>query len=108
MLVLNLHHIKGVRERFEHRYAPADLDAGADDFVIVEPVELAFDIYKDKDQFRLAGAVKTVLELPCSRCLEPFRTAIDAPFDLRYQPHSMADSEAEREVQEDDLTTAFY
>jgi len=71
-------------------------------------VHLVFDIYKDKDQFRLVGAVKTRLELPCSRCLEPFSWPVDAEFDLRYQPHTQNSGEGEREVEEDDLTTAFY
>jgi uncharacterized protein len=52
--------------------------------------------------------VKTTLELPCSRCLEPFSWPVDAEFDLRYQPHSANTGEGEREVEEDDLTTAFY
>jgi uncharacterized protein len=108
MLVLNLHTIKSARERFEQVYPPDAVGAGTEDFRVVAPVELEFDIYKDKDQFRLAGSVRTMLEMPCSRCLEPFRTLIDAPFDLRYQPHSKIAAEAEREVEEDDLTTAFY
>jgi uncharacterized protein len=108
MLALNLHHIKGARERFDQVYQPGALGAGSDDFTVIAPVELGFDIFKDKDQFRLVGAVKTVLEMPCSRCLEPFVQAIDTPFDLRYQPHAKVTAVAEREVEEDDLTTAFY
>ena len=52
--------------------------------------------------------MQTTLELPCSRCLEPFTTPVDAPFDLRYQPHAENTGEGEREIAEDDLTTAFY
>src|SRR5205823_4549233 len=51
---------------------------------------------------------KTVLELPCSRCLEPFRLGVDEHFDLRYQPHTANTGEDEREIEEDDLSTAFY
>ena len=75
---------------------------------MVAPVSLAFDIFKDKRQFRLAGRVQTTLELPCSRCLEPFTAPVDAAFDLRYQPHAVNTGEGEREIEEDDLTTAFY
>jgi uncharacterized protein len=71
-------------------------------------VALAFDILKDKVQFRLVGAVQTTLELTCSRCLEPFPLPMDAAFDLRYQPHVANTGEGEREIEEDDLTTAFY
>ena len=108
MQALNLHHIKSAKERFEAVYQPETIGPQTVDFTVVAPVELAFDIYKDKDQFRLAGTVKTVLELPCSRCLEPFTTVIDTPFELRYQPHTAVINDVERQVEEDDLTTAFY
>jgi uncharacterized protein len=108
MVVLNLHTIKSPRERFERVYPLGSLAAGSDDFKVVAPVELAFDIFKAKDQFRLVGSVKTTVELLCSRCLEPFVTPIDATFDLRYQPQAAVDAPPQREVAEDDLTTAFY
>ena len=47
-----------------------------------------FDIYKDKEHFRLVGQVQTTLELPCSRCLEPFTGRSTPTFDLRYQPRT--------------------
>jgi len=107
MLALNLARIRMPHERFEQTYAPGQLES-ADDFRIVEPVSLAFDITKDNQQFRLVGTVRTTLELPCSRCLEPFIMPIDQAFDLRYQPHAQNTGEGEREIEEDDLTTAFY
>jgi len=33
---------------------------------------------------------------------------VDQTFDLRYQPRTENTGEGEREIQEDDLTTAFY
>jgi uncharacterized protein len=108
MLSLNLQTIKSPRERFEHTYPPDALGAPADDLIVAAPVELGFDIFKDKAQYRLVGNVKTTLKLTCSRCLESFTAPIDASFDLRYQPHSPVTSPAERQVEEDDLTTAFY
>jgi uncharacterized protein len=107
MLSLNLTKIRTQQERFEQVYRPDQLPTD-DAFRVIAPVELAFDIFKDKDQFRLAGTVRTTLELPCSRCLEPFALPVDGSFDLRYQPHSENTGEGEREVEEDDLTTAFY
>ena len=105
--MLDLGKIRTAHERYEKVYAP-DAFKTSGEYRIVEPVALAFDIFKDKDQFRLVGDVKTVLELPCSRCLEPFRSPVDSHFDLRYQPHAENTGEGEREVEEDDLTTAFY
>jgi DUF177 domain-containing protein len=107
MLALNLARIRTPHERFEQTYAPGQLES-TDDFRVVEPVSLAFDIAKDNQQFRLVGTVRTTLEMPCSRCLELFIMPIDQAFDLRYQPHAQNSGEGEREIEEDDLTTAFY
>ncbi len=108
MLALNLAKIRDARERFEQVYTPEQLAADGDTFRVATPVTLAFDIFKDKDQFRLVGDVRTALELGCGRCLEPFALPVDAAFDLRYQPHTKNAGEGEREIEEDDLTTAFY
>jgi uncharacterized protein len=74
----------------------------------VAPVRLGFDIHKDKDAFRLVGAVHTELELPCSRCLEPFRFPVDVAFDQRYLPQPEASADEEREIADEDLETSFY
>ena len=107
MLQLNLKTIRTAQERFEQVYAPAQFRA-EEDFKAAAPVALAFDIFKDKQQFRLVGRVQTILELTCSRCLEPFTMPVDQTFDLRYHPHAENAGEGEREIEEDDLTTAFY
>jgi uncharacterized protein len=107
MLLLNLNKIRTAQERFEQVYPPEQFEQD-EDFTVAAPVTLAFDIFKDKKQFRLVGRVRTTLELPCGRCLEPFTMDVDAQFDLRYQPHAENTGEGEREIEEDDLTTAFY
>jgi uncharacterized protein len=108
MLALNLGKIRTAQEQFERVYEPGELGMAPDDFRILVPVSLQFDIYKDKRHFRLAGRVQTTLELACSRCLDPFPWPVEAAFDLRYQPATANTGEGEREIQEDDLTTAFY
>src|SRR4051812_483394 len=107
MLSLNLNKIRTAQERFERVYQPDEL-ARETEYSVVAPVDLQFDIFKDKAQFRLVGNVKTTLELPCSRCLEPFTLPVEQAFDLRYQPHAQNTGEGEKEIEEDDLTTAFY
>jgi hypothetical protein len=76
MLSLNLHKIKTPHERFEQTYAPEQLGV-SEGLTVAAPAALAFDIFKDNDQFRVVGDVKTTLELSCSRCLEPFELPID-------------------------------
>ena len=108
MLLLNLKKIRTAHERFEETYEPGAFRADPETFRIADPVRLAFDIFKDKDQFRLAGTVKTALELNCSRCLEPLPWPVDAAFDLRYHPRTVGADGDETEIEEDDLTDAFY
>jgi len=93
---------------FSRTFQPQEVADETDQYRIVAPVVLEFEIHKDKDKFQLVGRVQTQLELACSRCLEPFGLAVDAPFDIRYLPASEASSEADREIEEDDLETSYY
>ena len=110
--MLDLSQIRTSHERYEKTYAAQAFASGraegGEDFRIAAPVSLAFDIFKEKQHFQLTGRVQTTLELACSRCLEAFALPVEASFDLRYQPHSDHIGEGEREIEEDDLTTAFY
>jgi uncharacterized protein len=90
------------------RFAPEEFDDRTSQFRVVEPVELTFTVHKDQARYRLVGRLKTTLELACGRCLEPFRQSVDASFDIRYLPQSDNAGAAEREVEEDDLSDAFY
>jgi uncharacterized protein len=105
---LDLTKIHSQPEHYEKVYAAERFAEDSETFRVVAPVSLEFDISKDKEHFRLVGGVETVVELPCSRCLEPFTRPVAARFDLRYQPHTHNKGEGEREIEEDDLSTAFY
>ncbi len=107
-MLLDLTRYRRPLESFQRTFQPGDVEREDDAYRVVAPVELAFDIHKDKDKFRLVGTVKAALELGCSRCLEPFHLAVDAPFDIRYLPFSEASGEPEREVEEEDLETSYY
>jgi uncharacterized protein len=107
-MLLNLSKIRTAHERYEKVYGIEAFAGDQDVFRVVQPVALAFDIDKDKGHFRLVGQVQTTLELACSRCLEPYTMAVAPSFDLRYQPRTANTGEGEREIEEDDLTTAFY
>ena len=107
-MLLDLTRYRHPLNRFARTFAPEEVAQAGDAYRIVAPVEVEFDIHKDKDKFRLAGTVRTELELSCSRCLEPFRTAVNTPFDLRYLPATEMAVDEEREVQEDDFETSYY
>jgi uncharacterized protein len=105
---LDLTHYRQSLHHFVRTFQPEDVSDPSDAYRVVAPTDLAFEIHKDKDRFRLVGSVVSELELPCSRCLEPLRLPVAAQFDLRYLPVSKAAAESEREVEEDDLETSYY
>ena len=107
-MLLDLTRYRQPQAHFSRTFEPEEVTQAGDAYRIVAPVVLDFDIHKDKDRFRLVGTVRTELELPCSRCLEPFRLEIDAAFDLRFLPASEMATQDEREVQEDDFGISYY
>jgi uncharacterized protein len=100
--------MRGTHDRFVRRYDPSAFEAEGETYWVVGGVDLLFDVHKDQRQFRLAGRITTTLELTCGRCLERFTQALDEPFDLLYLPHQDNVGEGEVEVEDDDLTTAYY
>jgi uncharacterized protein len=107
-LLLDVSRMREAHDRIERTFPPEALDLSGDLFRLAGPVWLAFDITKDKDQFRLAGRVRTALALLCGRCLEPFSLPVDEAFDLLYLPHAAQAGEGELEIEDEDLTTAYY
>jgi len=108
-MFLELNQLRGAREHFERRFEPAEFDPQDEDYRVAAPVDLSMDIEKvGTDAFRVKGRAATKVELQCSRCLENFEMPLDTSFELRYVPAIDAHTEPEREIAEDDLTTAFY
>jgi uncharacterized protein len=98
-------------EHVERTYEPAAFDATADpeDPRIAAPVELHLDVHRQSAEvYLVTGRVATRLAVECSRCLEPFEIPVDSTFELRYVPREQNLGEGEREIAEDDLTTAYY
>ena len=107
-MLLDLNKIRSAHVAIDEVYTPERFRRGDDEYQIAEPIGLHLDIAKTGERFRLTGRVQTVLELPCSRCLDPFLWPIDASFDLVYHPQSVNAGEGELEVEEEDLSSAFY
>ena len=106
---IDLHKLHGQREHFERRFEPSAFDPQDEDYRVAAAVELSMDVEKaGGDVYRVTGQAVTRLELECCRCVEPFGIPIGANFELRYIPAAENAGEGEREIEEDDLTTAYY
>ena len=99
-------------EHVDRSFQASEFEASVgqdEEYKVAAAVHLVMDVHKDVEAYRVIGRLSTRLLLECGRCLEPFETAVDNPFELRYVPEPTALAEGEeREVTEDDLTTAFY
>ena len=50
------------------RFQPAEFGEGEGDaYRVVSPVDIEFDLHKDKSRFRVVGRAQGELELACSR-----------------------------------------
>jgi uncharacterized protein len=108
-MLFDLNKLHGQREHIERTLSPSAFDPQDEEYRVVAPVALSMDVEKaGGDAFRVVGRATTRLELDCGRCLEPFEMPFDAAFDLRYVPYEHNTGEGEREIAEDDLTTAYY
>ncbi|MSO55411.1 MAG: DUF177 domain-containing protein [Acidobacteria bacterium] len=109
-MLLSLRTLYNVHAHVEKRFAPTLFPrTEGEPFVVVLPATLSFDVDgQDNGRYRVAGHFSGQIELSCSRCLEPFPMALETDFDLRYVPRVENAGEGEKEVEEDDLTTAFY
>jgi len=108
-MLLDLKKLRGLRERVERTFQPAAFDPQDEEYRVAAPVELSMDVHKmGGDAFRVAGQVRTRLELDCSRCVEAFAVPIETAFDLRYLPQDHNSGDGEREIADEDLSTAYY
>jgi uncharacterized protein len=88
------------------RIVAADALPSEDAYRLVAPAVLRGTLHKDEERFRFEGRLTTRLELVCSRCAEPYETAVDGAFELRFLPQALAgNSDADPD---DDPTTTFY
>ena len=108
-MFLDLNRLHGQREHFDRQFQPSAFDPPDEDYRVAAPVEVSLDVEKaGGDAFRVTGRAETSLQLDCGRCLEAFQVPVDARFDLRYVPAEQNEGAGEREIAEDDLTTAYY
>jgi uncharacterized protein len=108
-MLLDLNRLHGASEHVERAIPASAFEPPDPDYRVAAPVELSMTVEKaGGDAFRVSGRAVTRFGLECGRCLEPFEMPFDATFDLRYVPQEQNAGEGEREIAEDDLTTAFY
>ena len=109
-MILDLRRFRSAVERVERTVEPAAFALGTEDFRITAPIELGTDVRKDGRKFRLVGTLRTAVEMPCSRCLEPFTIPVQTTFDLMFLPQADApeSDKLEHKIDDDDVGVSFY
>ncbi|HYB62028.1 MAG TPA: DUF177 domain-containing protein [Methylomirabilota bacterium] len=94
--------------RIQKSYAPGTLDLYSGEFRQVEPLEVRATAELLDGQVRIAGDLRTRLEMVCARCLEPVVEEVNRDFDLSYKPVSLIGREEEVRLKSGDTEVAFF
>jgi uncharacterized protein len=69
-------------DRIEFGCDAGELDISVDEFTVVGPVTVVCDLHRTGELVHVEGRVRTVLEMECSRCVEPFHQAAEEHFSF--------------------------
>lgn len=108
---LDLRRITSPETPIDRIFSADEVRDGQDDLRPVGDVAFSGRILRKDHRYQVMGRILATLELECSRCVEPFRFPVDLEVDLTYVPHPGDAAEAsgdEVELNDEDLTTAFY
>jgi uncharacterized protein len=95
--------------RFEHQYRVDELDVSAHEFELLEPPSITGRIKRSGMDVKLEGALKAVLNVPCDRCLNDVRVALDQTVNLVFIPlEAERVAKGEIELHESDLEFSYY
>ena len=91
-------------------FAVGEIDFSGENIRQTKPLEWEGTAERAGAEIRIAGELRTAVELACSRCLEPARYDIAKSFDLffRQREEFMFDEDDEIELTEKDTRTAFF
>lgn len=108
-MFLDLRDVRGPVDVVERSFpGPAFAAAASDEFEVAAGVDLALEVRKDGDKYRLRGRVATTVRRSCCRCLEPFDVPAAVDVDVRYLSQRVNTGEGEHEISDEDLSIAFY
>ncbi|MBI3895821.1 MAG: DUF177 domain-containing protein [Acidobacteria bacterium] len=106
-MFLDIHELQRQKIVFDKSFLPGRIDFGEEmrqvEILSVQGVAelVASDIH-------LQGTLRTIMELPCARCLEPTRCPVEMEFDLFYSPMVTIARAEEAEIRTADLEIGFY
>jgi uncharacterized protein len=108
--VIDLKDLEAGKVSVDGSFEPGIVDFSGEG--VTQSGPLAWDLSAERagEEIRITGSAKTVMEMSCSRCLEPASVSVAKEFDLffRERDRQMFDEENEIELGEEDTRTAFF
>ena len=83
-------------------------DAETCEITNTSPVTYTIHLSRSGTTVFVTGVVTATVELPCSRCLEPFDFPVTSEFSFSLVPEVPETRPSEKELQPEDLETDFY
>jgi uncharacterized protein len=115
-MFIDIHELELSPIDFEEQFAPGVIDLGSD-FQQKAPlwtagraqlVEENHGKHAKIKDIRLAGSLKTKLEVACARCLDPVLVEVDHSFDLLYRPQGTDAGREELSVTSAEAEISYY
>ena len=107
-MIIDLASIRGDVKSIDTQLDPSDIDVTDEPFSIENGVDVAGELLRTSLGVEFRGKVTADVSIDCSRCLTPVRRHLDIPFRTVFIEADRAESEADRQLDEDQLdeTTA--
>jgi uncharacterized protein len=106
-MFLDINELERERMALDQAFPPGRIDFGEDVWQ-VEPLDVHGWAELLAGEIRLRGELKTVMEVPCARCLQRTRRPVAVDFDLFYRSVQTIAREEEVELRGDDLDIGFF
>jgi uncharacterized protein len=115
-MFINIHELELHPIDFQEEFRPGAIDLGAD-FLQKTPLQTAGRAQLVEEQhgkhekikdIRLAGNLRTSIEMSCARCLDPVLEKVDHEFDLLYRPQGTDAGREEISVTSAEAEISYY
>ncbi|MBI4460319.1 MAG: DUF177 domain-containing protein, partial [Acidobacteria bacterium] len=106
-MFIDVHELERQKVVFGETYLPGRIDFG-EEIRQTEALPVQGLAELVASNIHLQGSLRTVVEIPCARCLEPIRRNVEINFDLFYSPVASIARAEEVEVKTTDLEVGFY
>ncbi len=96
------------KARIHRHYPPGTIDFHSEEFQQIDPLEVRATAELAGDQIRIYGELRTRLEIPCARCLDPVTEEIHREFDLYYRPLKTVANQDVVRLDDEEAEVGFY